>query len=96
MAASDYRSTSGTLTFGAGTKARTVTVPIADDALNEPHEQFTVSLQAPVNATVATAQETGMIADNDRAPELSIGAGCLIAGSGAGTTTPKPAPRTWK
>ena len=40
----------------AGTMERTVTVPIADDALHEPDEQFTVSLQAAVNATVATAQ----------------------------------------
>ncbi len=82
---SDYAPVSGTLTFGAGTTVRTVTVPIADDAIDEPDEQFTVSLRAAVNATVATAQGTGTIADNDQAPELSIGNGSLTEGSGDGT-----------
>ena len=82
---SDYTAVSGTLTFGAGATARTVTVPIADDALDEPDEQFTVSLQTAVNATVDTAQGTGTIADNDQSPELSIGDGSLTEGSGDGT-----------
>ena len=47
----DYTRVSGTLTFGAGTTVRTVTVPIADDALDEhDSEQFTVTLLAAVNA----------------------------------------------
>ena len=82
--ASDYTAVSGTLTFLAGTAVRTVPVPIADDALDEPDEQFTVSLQAAVNATVATAAGTGTIADNDDAPELSIGSARLTEGSGGG------------
>ena len=81
---SDYTAVSGTLTFGAGTTMRTVTVPITDDALDEPDEQFTVSLQAAVNATVAGAQGTGTIADNDDAPELSIGSGNVTEGPGGG------------
>ena len=81
---SDYTAVSGTLTFVAGATVRTVTVPIVDDALDEPDERFTVSLQAAVNATVATAQGTGTIADNDRAPELSIGSASLMEGSGGG------------
>ena len=69
----DYTRVSGTLTFGAGTTVRTVTVPIADDALDEhDSEQFTVTLLAAVNATVSTAHGTGTIEDNDQAPELSI------------------------
>ena len=64
---------SGTLTFGAGATVRTVTVAIIDDTLDEPEEQFTVTLHAAVNATVGTATGTGTIADNDDAPELSIG-----------------------
>ena len=54
-AGSDYTAVSGTLTFGAGAAVRTVTVPIADDALDEPEEQFTVTLRAAAKATVATA-----------------------------------------
>ena len=82
---SDYTAVSGTLTFGAGSTSRTIAVPIADDPLDEPDEQFTVTLQAAVNATVTTAQATGTIADNDRAPELSIGGGSLTEGAGGGT-----------
>ena len=82
---SDYTAVTGTLSFGAGTTVRTVTVPIADDALHEPEEQFTVTLRAAMNATVATSQGTGTIADNDRAPELSIGDGSLTEGSDDGT-----------
>ena len=69
----DYTAVSGTLTFGAGATVRTVTVAIIDDTLDEPEEQFTVTLHAAVNATVGTATGTGTIADNDDAPELSIG-----------------------
>ena len=69
----DYTAVSGTLTFGARATVRTVTVAIIDDTLDEPEEQFTVTLHAAVNATVGTATGTGTIADNDDAPELSIG-----------------------
>ena len=78
----DYTALSGTLTFGAGTIVRTVTVPIIDDTLDEPEEQFTVTLQRAVNATVGTATGTGTITDNDAAPELSIGDGRLTEGAG--------------
>ena len=81
----DYTAASGTLTFRAGTTVLTVAVPITDDALDEPEEQFTVTLQAAVNAIVATGQGTGTIADNDAAPELSIGNGSLTEGAGDGT-----------
>ena len=60
-------------------------VPIADDALNEPDEQFLVTLQAAVNATVAGAQGTGTITDNDRAPRLSIAGANAVEGSAGGT-----------
>ena len=83
-AGSDYTAVSGTLTFGAGAAVRTVTVPIADDALDEPEEQFTVTLRAAAKATVATATGTGTITDNDDAPELSVGNGSLTEGAGDG------------
>ena len=79
---SDYTAVSGTLTFGAGSTSRTIAVPIADDPLDEPDEQFTVTLRAPVNATVGVAQATGTIADNDQTPELSIADGSATEDSG--------------
>ena len=82
----DYTRVRGTLTFGAGTTVRTVTVPITDDALDEQDsEQFTVTLLVAVNATVGTAHGTGTIADNDQAPELSIADSELTEGSADGT-----------
>ena len=82
----DYTRVSGTLTFGAGTTVRTVTVPITDDALDEhDSEQFTVTLLAAVNATASTAHGTGTIADNDQAPELNIADSELTEGASDGT-----------
>ena len=82
----DYTRVSGTLTFGAGTTVRTVTVPITDDALDEQDsEQFTVTLLAAVNATVGTAHGTGTIEDNDQAPELNIADSELTEGAADGT-----------
>ena len=82
----DYTQVSGTLTFGAGTTVRTVTVPITDDALDEhDSEQFTVTLLAVVNATIRTAHGTGTIEDNDPAPELNIADSELTEGASDGT-----------
>ena len=41
---SDYRSTSGTLTFAAGERQKTISVPLIDDGLVEDIEQFRLSL----------------------------------------------------
>jgi hypothetical protein len=46
-AGSDYTATSGTLTFGAGETSKTITVPIADDALAEGWETFFVTIGNP-------------------------------------------------
>jgi hypothetical protein len=43
----DYHATSGTLHFAAGQVARPVTIPIANDALHEGAESFTVRLSDP-------------------------------------------------
>ena len=89
-AGSDYTHVSGTLTFAAGATVATAAVPIADDALDEQDtEQFTVSLQAAVNATVhaARGRAAGTIEDNDPVPALSIADGALTEGSGDGTMT---------
>ena len=71
----DYGAVSGTLTFEAGDRAKTITVTTVDDALDEADaEEFTVTLSSPVNATLATTGTTarGTINDNDRAPVLTV------------------------
>ena len=64
----DYAGTSGTLTFAPGVTSRTLAVPIVGDTLDENDETFTVTLSAPANATLADAQATGTIVDDDPLP----------------------------
>ena len=79
-APADYTSTSGTLSFAPGVTSQTITVPILDDTIFEQSESFTVTLSAPVNATISDATGIGTIrddgtgaggADNDT-PTLSV------------------------
>ena len=70
-AGSDYTATSETLTFAAGDTEKTFAVDIADDALNEDDETFTVTLSAPTNAIIGTATSTGTIEDDDSSPNPS-------------------------
>ena len=43
-AGSDYTATSGTLTFAAGETAKTVSVPVLDDAHDQSSETLTLTL----------------------------------------------------
>ena len=67
----DYASTSGTLTFAPGVTTRPITVQVVGDTIQEPNETFVVTLNGSVNATIATAQGTGTIGNDDS--QLSIG-----------------------
>jgi hypothetical protein len=61
----DYAAAAGTLTFAPGETARSVVVKVAGDTLVEPGETFTVTLSAPVAATLGTAAASGSITDDD-------------------------------
>ena len=74
-AGADYTPVGGTLTFAAGTTARTIAVPIADDTLDEPEaEEFTVTLSTALHGTVAAGggRATGIIRDDDDPPRARI------------------------
>lgn len=71
-AGSDYMASSNTLTFTPGDTSETITVNITNDGMDEPDETFTVTLSSPTNATIAAAQGTATITDNDAAPAFSI------------------------
>ena len=71
-AGSDYMAASGTLTFAAGTTTRTIAVTVNGDATGESNETFLVSLSAASGATIADAQGTGTIVNDDSVPTLSI------------------------
>ena len=88
---SDYTATAGTLTIAAGSVAATITVPILDDALDEPIEAFTVALGDAGGATVADGEATATITDND-VPALSIGDATVAEDAGSATHRRDPRP----
>ena len=81
-AGSDYVTTSGTLTFAAGSTTQTVNVPVIGDTLDEADETFLVNLSAPVNAALGTpSQGVGTITDNDTTPTLRIAPTSMTEGN---------------
>ena len=65
-AGGDYTHTTGTLTFDAGIRTKTIEVPVLDDEVVEPDDEtFFVTLTEPTNATISKGRGTGTIADND-------------------------------
>src|SRR5262249_28395582 len=64
-AGNDYTASAGTLSFAPGQTVKTIAIPIADDADNEPAESFTVSLSDPVNATITGGTGTVVIGASD-------------------------------
>jgi hypothetical protein len=71
-AGSDYTATSGTATFAANATTTTVSIPVTGDTTAEPNESFVVNLSSAVGATIADAQATVTIT-NDDLPGLTIG-----------------------
>ena len=67
-AGSDYTATSGTLNFAAGETAKTVSVPVLDDAHDEGEETLTLRLSAATGAVIADGVATGTIENTDHMP----------------------------
>ncbi|HEV8630795.1 MAG TPA: Calx-beta domain-containing protein [Thermoanaerobaculia bacterium] len=65
VAPADYQAVSTTLTFAPGEIAKTVTVDVVGEKLEEPDETFLVRLQHPVNAALARGEAVGTILDDD-------------------------------
>jgi hypothetical protein len=79
-AGADYITTSGVLTFAAGTTSQAVQVSIIGDTLDEANETFTVGLTSPENAVLGTSTGTGTITDNDATPSLQINDRSVVEG----------------
>ncbi len=79
----DYEQRGGALQFAPLETAKSFAVPLVDDALHEGRESFTLSLSAPVNATLADGLATGTITDDDAAPALTIADAAAPEGDGA-------------
>jgi len=63
--ASDYTSTSGTLTFAAGQTQQNITVPVTNDSIAESDEIFTVVASDINGASAGQTTSTITIKDND-------------------------------
>ena len=71
-AGSDYTATSGTLAFAVGETAKTVSVPVLDDAHDEGSETLTLTLSNPSGAYLADGTATGTITNTDAIPQAWI------------------------
>jgi hypothetical protein len=69
-AGQDYTATSGVLTFAAGEKTKTISVPILGDRSGEWTESFYVMMSNSSGAILVDAQALGTILDNE--PTVSI------------------------
>ena len=74
-AGDDYTATSGTLTFAPGETAKTVSVPIIDDTVDDSGETFTLVLSNASGAVLADAEATGTILNTeaDTTPPTLVG-----------------------
>ena len=68
----DFTAVSGTVTISGPDSGGHVNVPIADDALDEGDETFTVVLSNPQNLTIVDDTGVGTISDDDPEPTLSV------------------------
>jgi hypothetical protein len=80
-AAEDYVSAHGTLRFALEETAKTITVQVLGDLLNEADETFSVKLTKPLNAVLADAIGIGTIIDNDPAPSISVNDVAILEGN---------------
>jgi CSLREA domain-containing protein len=65
LADNDYQTNTGTLNFAAADTTKPITVLVNGDTTFEPNEAFTVNLFNPVNASIADANGTGTITNDD-------------------------------
>jgi CSLREA domain-containing protein len=79
-AGSDFAAAGGSLTFLPGETSKPVTVFVNGDTSDEADESFFVMLSSPSNATIAKAQGTATITDDDGTPSLVIGDATRVEG----------------
>ena len=84
-AGADYAAASGTITFADGeTAAKTINVPVTNDALDEDDELLGLTLSAPTGGATLGSPSSAVltIADDDPTPSLSVGDVSVSEGDG--------------
>jgi len=81
LAGQDFTAINGTLTFTPSQTILTVTVPITDNAINQPNRAFWLNLSNPINGTLAnpTVQTAVTIVDNDPMPTVQFANNLYLA-----------------
>lgn len=99
VAGADYQRVAGTARFEAGESQKTIQIPLINDAIAEPDEQFSLTLSNPTGgATIFPSNGNNAlhIADDDRGPELepvpvvAETIGVISVGVRRGTDDPRP------
>jgi hypothetical protein len=88
--AADFSRSAGTIQFEEGQASATITVPTVNDTLDEPNEQFTVTLSNPVNLRINQGTAAVTIVDNDAAPAMSVDEARFSEGTGKNITVQVP------
>jgi photosystem II stability/assembly factor-like uncharacterized protein len=88
LAGQDYTATSGTLTFVGGETSKTIQIPIADDAITEPDETFTLALRNTSSPELLGSPSvlTVTIQDRTTTPSVFVNDAFVVEGN-KGTTT---------
>jgi hypothetical protein len=87
IAGEDYTTASGTVSFAPGEVAATVEVPVADDAIDEPTQNFGLTLTNATNATIGDGSAIASILDDDGGPWVSAGDVTVSETEGSATFT---------
>jgi glucose/arabinose dehydrogenase len=85
-AGTDYTAASGTLSFAVGELSKTFTVKVTGETTIEPDETLLLTLTQPTGATLARAQATGTIVNDDVASTIAIADARVTEGK-SGTTS---------
>lgn len=86
----DFAARSGTLRFPAGTRTKTISVPIKGDLLAETSEVFKVRISNPFRARIADAVGAVTVLDNDSAPGVSVANASTSEGHAGATALAVP------
>lgn len=70
IAGADYATTSGNVSFGAGETAKTVTLPVVDNALDDGNRTFGLSLNDATGAMLASPDVTTVTILDDEPPDV--------------------------
>lgn len=83
-APADFDAVNDVVVFTAGSTSQSIVVPVKDDALDEPTENFAIELSNHPKALAADVQGRGVILDDETAPRVSVRNLSVTEGSAPG------------